>query len=260
METGTGHKENMTEPFSDNAFAQQTVLITGATGGIGAVCAQMFYDAGATVVLCDVDPATLDTFAASFEDEDRAHTCSGDVTDPNVIESITAQIKHLKGVDHLILAAGIYKAQPLESMTNDQFDQTLNINLRSVFQLCRALLPWIIDNGSIVNFTSIAGQRGSKNHAHYAATKAALVAFGRSLAWEVGPRNIRVNAVSPGIIATTMTEELIATNHDTLIQTTPLQRYGQASEVASAVVFLASSAASFITGVNLEVNGGLHMG
>lgn len=250
----------MSEFFSSTAFSNQTVLITGATGGIGSASAKMFYQAGAVVVLSDLDSAALDTLAQTFDDTSRVHTCSGDITSQAVIDDITTIIKNLGGIDHLILAAGIYQAQPLESMTDAEFDQTLTINLRSVFQLSRALLPLLNDNGSIVNFSSIAGQRGSKNHAHYAASKAALVAFGRSLAWEIGHRNIRVNSVAPGIISTAMTEDLIATNSEMLLQSTPLQRYGKATEVASAVMFLASSAASFITGANLEVNGGLHMG
>lgn len=260
VETGTKPKDIMTKLFSSTAFCQQIVLITGATGEIGSSCAQQFYDAGATVVLCDIDAIALETLAATFDDNNRVHVCSGDITDPAVIEKITTTVKWLERVDHLVMAAGIYQAQPLESMTDEQFDQTVNINLRGVFQLARALLPWITDGGSIVNFSSIAGQRGSKNHSHYSATKAALVAFGRSLAWEVGPRNIRVNAVSPGIITSAMTQDLIASNNEMLLQNTPLQRYGKTSEVASAVIFLASSAASFITGANLEVNGGLHMG
>src|SRR5699024_9452713 len=119
--------------------------------------------------------------------------CSGDISKPTHIDSITARYKDLGRVDHLVLVAGLYKSQALVSMSNEEFDQTLSVNLRSVFQLTRAVLPWIIDSGSIVNFGSIAGQRGSKHHAHYAATKAALVGFGRSLAWELSPRDIRVN-------------------------------------------------------------------
>lgn len=246
--------------FSPTAFAGQTVLITGATGGIGSACAQLFYETGATLVLCDLNSNALNCLEQEFDDATRVHTCSGDLTDPAVISRIQTTVENLQGIDHLILAAGIYLAQPFESMSDEQFDETLNINLRSAFQLSRTLLPRISANGSIVNFSSIAGQRGSKHHAHYAASKAALVALGRSLAWEVGHRNIRVNSVAPGIISTTMTQDLVAANHDTLLRSTPLQRFGQAAEVASAVLFLASSAASFITGANLEVNGGLHMG
>lgn len=250
----------MTEIFSPEAFLDTTVLITGATGGIGSACAKMFYDAGATIILTDLNADALETLAQRFQDTQRVHTCDGDITDPDLIEQLITTVEKLGGVDHLILAAGIYLAQPIESMSDQQFDQTLSINLRSVFQLSRALIPCLSDHGSIVTFSSIAGQRGSKHHAHYAASKAALVAFGRSLSWELGERNIRVNAVSPGIISTSMTDDLIANSNDLLLQTTPLKRYGEAKEVASAVVFLASPAASFITGANLEVNGGLHMG
>lgn len=257
--TGTETKVIMARLFSSIAFQNQTVLITGATGDIGSACAEMFYEAGATIVLCDMNQSSLNTLAQNFGDKHRIRTLAGDITNPEVIDTITNAVKTLDGVDHLIMAAGIYVAQPLISMTDEQYDQTLNVNLRSVFQLSRALLPWIAENGSIVNFSSIAGQRGSRHHTHYAASKAALVAFGRSLAWEVGSRNIRINSVAPGIISSSMTAELVAKSDDMLLQTTPLQRYGQVTEVASAVMFLASSAASFITGVNLEVNGGLHM-
>lgn len=248
----------MSPVFSETAFEHKTVLITGAAGGIGLECARIFLHSGAHVVLTDLDQELLKQRSAEF-DPARVTLIPGNLTEAEARSTLIRAMEQLGGVDHLILAAGIYEEVAVDVMADSQFDLTLDVNLRSVVQLVREVLPDINEHGSIVTFSSVAGQRGSKHHAHYAASKAALVAFGRSLSWEVGARGIRVNSVAPGIIATNMTTDLVAKTGTNLLDNTPLQRFGEASEVAHAVAFLASDAASYLTGVTLDVNGGLHM-
>lgn len=143
-------------------------------------------------------------------------------------------------------------------MTNTQWREVMSVNLDGVFFLVRATLPHLKRNGSIVPIASMAGHRGSARHAHYAATKGALLSFSRSLAWEIGDA-ARINVVSPGIIATPMTDDLVAAKGDTLLAATPMGRYGTPGEVASVVSFLCSPAAAFVHGEVIHVNGGLHM-
>lgn len=245
--------------FAADAFAGKRVLITGAGGGIGAVSAQMFAESGASLILIDLTPESVARTATSLPDGTEVVQLAGDVTDPAVLASIVDAVGAAGGVDHLVLAAGIYTEHPVDGMSDAFWSKTIAVNLEAVFHLTRDLLPHLRDGGSIVNFGSLAGSRGSRNHAHYAATKGALVSFGRSLSWELGSRDIRVNAVAPGIITTAMTDQLVASGGDALLKATPLGRFGTADEIAGVVLFLCSDAASFITGETIQINGGLHM-
>lgn len=240
-------------------FSNKTVLITGAAGGIGKECARLFLDDGAQLILVDLEPNALREVADALGAPERITTVAGDLTDQNVLNEVRAAVEIAGGLDVLVPAAGIYRDRDVESMSIQEWRQTMSINLDSVFQLTQAVLPHLHDHGAIVNFASLAGSRGSRNHAHYAATKAALVAFGRSLAVEIGHRGIRVNAVAPGIIRTQMTDTLVTANGELLLQQTPLGRHGTAREVATVVTFLCSDAASFVNGELIQVNGGLYM-
>jgi 3-oxoacyl-[acyl-carrier protein] reductase len=246
-------------PFAPDLFSGRRVLITGAGGGIGSKSAEYFAAAGAELVLVDLAPETVEAVAATLPEGTAVSQLAGDLTDAGTLEELRRLIESIGGIDHLVLAAGIYTEHPVSEMSDEDWDRTMTINLDSSFKLTRALIPQMREGGSIVNFGSMAGSRGSRNHAHYAATKGALVSFGRSLTWELGERNIRVNAVAPGIIATRMTEGLVASGGEALLAATPLHRFGRPEEVASAVVFLCSPAASFVNGDTLHINGGLHM-
>ncbi|MCG7303833.1 SDR family oxidoreductase [Pseudoglutamicibacter albus] len=249
----------MSQVFSTDAFAGNTVLITGATGGIGAECAHLYSASGADLVLVDLRPEPLEQLASELSEPGSVTTVAADLTDAESRAQVVSAIKERGGVHHMVLAAGIYPEHPVAGMPDEEWRRTLSINLDAVFALTRDLEPEIHDGGSIVNFGSMAGARGSKNHAHYAATKGALVSFSRSLAWELGPRGIRVNAVAPGIIATSMTKSFIAEKGEATLNSTPMGRFGEPEEVASVVLFLTSDAASFVTGDVIHINGGLHM-
>ncbi|MFF8894826.1 SDR family NAD(P)-dependent oxidoreductase [Brevibacterium casei] len=245
--------------FSDGLFDGQRVLITGAGGGIGSQCAKQFAAAGAELVLVDLDPEEIAQTAESLLPSKTVSVLAGDLTDLAVLSELFDLVDKLGGIDHLVLAAGVYTEHSVEEMSDEDWSRTLTINLDTNFKLVRGLVSHLHDFGTIINFGSMAGSRGSRNHAHYAATKGALVSFGRSLAWELGDRNIRVNAVAPGIISTRLVEGLVASGGGALLDATPLHRFGKPEEVASVVVFLCSPGASFINGDTIHINGGLHM-
>lgn len=242
-------------------FENKTLLLTGANGGIGRAVAQLFYAHGANLVLADLDHAGLETFAHELGGDvaRRVAVLRMDAANPDDAQAAvdTAQAR-FGGVDYLVPSAGLYLAQPVQEMTDAQWRQTIAINLDGVFYLTRRTIPHLRDGSAIVNLTSMAGHRGAFYNAHYSASKGGLMSFTRSLARELGPKT-RVNAVSPGVIATPMTNDLIARRGQESVEQTPLKRLGQPGEIASVIGFLCSSAASFITGEVIHVNGGLYI-
>ncbi|QBY55581.1 SDR family NAD(P)-dependent oxidoreductase [Cupriavidus oxalaticus] len=240
-------------------FASRTLLLTGANGGIGREVARLFHAGGANLVLTDLDADSLAGFAQTLGDPDRIATLHMDAASPDdSARAVATAVERFGGIDFLVPSAGLYQAQPVASMTDDQWRQTLGINLDGVFYLVRRAMTALREDSAIVNLTSVAAHRGAYSNAHYAASKGALLSLTRSLARELGPRT-RVNAVSPGIIETPMTTELVRTRGAESVEQTPLRRLGHPREVASAIAFLCSGAASFITGEVLHVNGGLYM-
>lgn len=241
-------------------FTGRTLLLTGASGGIAQATARLFHAQGANVVLTDIAVPALEAFAASLDPEAaRLATLRMDAARPEDAQAaVDLACTRFGGIDFLVPAAGIFPDQPFATMTAAQWRDLMAVNLDGVFHLCRAAVAALREGSAIVNLASVAGHRGSRDHAHYSASKSALFGLTRSLALELAPRT-RVNAVSPGIIVTGMTEGLRAQRGDALLAQTPLGRHGTAAEVASVIGFLCGPGASFITGEVMHVNGGLYM-
>lgn len=242
------------------SFQDKVLVLTGANGGITRAIARTFFDLGASLLLTDLEETGLAAFAEELDETgERVATLRHDVRSSEDASALAALCRQrFGGADFLVTGAGLYRDQLVESMTDEQWRETIAINLDGVFYSCRALGPLLRDGGAIVNIASMAGHRGSYQHAHYAAAKGAVLSFSRSLALELAPR-IRVNAVSPGLIDTPLIKPLLAARGDELIRATPLKRLGTPEEVARAIAFLCSDWASFVTGETLHVNGGLYI-
>ena len=238
-------------------------LITGASRGIGKAVALELGKQGATVV----GTATSENGAECINQYlSKAHIPGmGLVMDVSNTEHITSGIetiqKSLGDIAILVNNAGITRDNLLARMKEDEWDSVLQTNLKSVFYLSRAVLRAMMKarSGRIINISSVVGVTGNPGQTNYAATKAGMIGFSKSLAKEIGSRNITVNCVAPGFIDTDMTRTLSAEQQQSLIQHIPLGKLGKPEDIAAAVAFLASPAADYITGATLHVNGGMYM-
>lgn len=238
-------------------------LVTGASRGIGKAIALELGKQGAIVV----GTATSEKGAQAISDYLQQSALQGtglvlQVTDAESISSALEQIQQRFGeIAILVNNAGITRDNLLMRMKDDEWDDVIATNLGSVFRLSRAVLRAMMKAryGRIISVASVVGTMGNAGQTNYAATKAGLVGFSKSLAREVGSRNITVNCVSPGFIDTDMTRALPEAQRDALLAHIPLGRLGQVADIAHAVGFLASESASYITGANLHVNGGMYM-
>jgi len=235
----------------------KVALITGATGGIGGAIARKMKDAGATVVVSGRNTAKMD---AEFGDEYIKIPCDL-AADGGAVELVMNTIERAGKIDILINNAGITRDTLLMRMTDDQFDEVINTNLRSCFKMCRAAIMPMMKNrfGRIINMASIIGAIGGPGQANYAASKGGMIAMTKSIAAEVASRGITANAIAPGFIETDMTRALPEDHRAALMAKIPAGRLGQTDDVADAVLFLASPASSYVTGVTLHVNGGMYM-
>lgn len=241
-------------------FNNRVLMLTGANGGIGREVASLFYAHGAQLVLADVNGKAVEEFGASLDPSGRrVATLAINAADPTDADrSVAIARTRFGGIDFLVPSAGIYQAKPVVEMTDADWRQTLSINLDGVFYICSRSIPLLREGSAIVNLASVAAHRGAYYNSHYSASKGGILALTRSLARELAPRT-RVNTVSPGVIETPMTADLIQHRGAQSIEQTPLKRLGTALEVAQVIGFLCSGAASFITGETLHVNGGLYM-
>ena len=238
------------------------VLVTGASRGIGKAIALTLGNAGATVI----GTATSDVGADNISKMLVDNKISGkgmilDVTDNAQISSIGESInKDFGSVDILVNNAGITRDNILLRMKDDEWEDIINTNLSSIFKMSKSVLRGMIKkrSGRIISITSVVGAMGNAGQSNYAAAKAGMIGFTKSLAREVGVRGITVNAIAPGFIETDMTDSLSDEQKEALTAQIPMGRLGTADEVAKAVLFLAGNGGSYITGQTLHVNGGMY--
>ena len=233
----------------------KVALITGATGGIGGAIARKMREAGATVVVSGRNETKMN---AEFGDEYIKIPCDL-ASDGGAIELIMETIEKAGKIDILVNNAGITPDTLLMRMSDAQFDDVINTNLRSCFKMCRAAIMPMMKNrfGRIINMASIIGAIGGPGQANYAASKGGMIAMTKSIAAEVGSRGITANTVAPGLIKTPMTDVLSEDLKKTYLAQIPAGRFGEPEDIANACVFLASDEAAYINGQTLHVNGGM---
>jgi 3-oxoacyl-[acyl-carrier protein] reductase len=239
----------------------KVVLVTGGSRGIGRACAVAFGQAGATVVLSYAGNESAAAEAVNAAGS-KARSVRFDVADTAACAAAVEDIVRAEGrLDVLVNNAGVSIDGLAVRIKDADWDRQLDTNLKGSFALCRAAARPMMKQraGAIVNLTSVVGETGNVGQAAYAASKAGLIGLTKALARELASRNVRVNAVSPGFIDTDMTARLAAELKEKLTESIPLGRLGSADEVAKAVLFLASDAASYVTGEVLKVNGGMYM-
>ena len=241
----------------------QVAIVTGASRGIGAEIADVLAAAGARVA----GTATTEAGAAGIEQrlQGIAPDCLGAVLDVNDAQGASGLVAGVGGrlgaPTILVNNAGITRDQILMRMKDEDWDEVIDTNLRSVFRLSKACLRGMMKarGGRIISIASVVGAMGNPGQTNYAAAKAGMMGFTRSLAREIGSRNITVNVVAPGFIDTDMTRALDESQREALLREIPLQRLGEPSDIAATVLFLASAQGGYITGQTLHVNGGMYM-
>ena len=241
----------------------EIALVTGASRGIGQAIARELGRRGAVVI----GTATTESGAEAIGRDLRECGIEGrgmslDVTDPASVDAVVKAVAQAFGAPGILVNnAAITRDNLLMRMKEEEWTTTLDTDLSSVYRLSKAVLRGMMkaQRGRIINITSVVGVTGNPGQTNYAAAKAGIIGFTKSLAREVGSRNITVNAVAPGAIDTDMTRSLPPAQREAAIATIPLQRFGTPEEVAAAVAFLASPAAAYITGETLHVNGGMYM-
>jgi len=238
----------------------KVALVTGASRGIGRAIAETLVQAGAMVI----GTATSEKGAAAIQKYlgDKGFGMVLNVTDTQSVADLYRQIKEKVGeVDILINNAGIARDNLLMRMKDDEWQDIIDTNLTSLFKLSKPVMRTMMKKrfGRIISIGSVVGTMGNAGQVNYSAAKAGLIGFTKSLAREVASRQITVNAVAPGFIQTDMTDELTPEQQQAIMSQVPMERLGQAQEVANAVLFLASDSAAYITGETLHVNGGMYM-
>lgn len=245
------------------SFSNEIALVTGASRGIGKAIALALGSKGATVV----GTATSASGAQAITESFAAAGIKGagkllNVTDPDSIEALIKAVQAEYGAPTILVNnAGITRDNLLMRMKDDEWHDVIETNLGSVFRMSKACLRGMMKarHGRIISITSVIGATGNPGQSNYAATKAGVVGFTKSLAREIGSRGITVNAVAPGFIDTDMTRALPVEQRDALLEQIALGKLGTVEDVASAVVFLASADAAYITGETIHVNGGMYM-
>lgn len=235
-------------------------LVTGATGGLGEEIARALHAQGAIVGLHGTREEKLKELAAELGE--RTFIFPANLSDREAVKALGQKAEEeMGGVDILVNNAGITRDGLFVRMSDEDWDAVLNVNLTSVFNLTRELTHPMMRRrqGRIINITSIVGVTGNPGQANYCASKAGLIGFSKSLAQEIASRNVTVNCIAPGFIESAMTDKLNEKQKDAIMGNIPMKRMGKGSDVAAAVVYLASDAAAYVTGQTLHVNGGMAM-
>jgi 3-oxoacyl-[acyl-carrier protein] reductase len=244
-------------------MTNRTAFVTGASRGIGRAIALALGKAGARIVVASNEPENNEKVASEIREAGgEAVTVYLDLTSQDSVkEAFGTVLKQFGHIDILVNNAGITKDGLALRMKKEDWDLVLSINLTGAFLAAQQALPGMMKErwGRIINIASVVGQSGNPGQANYVASKAGIIGLTKSLAQEVGSRNITVNAVAPGFIETDMTAKLTQEQRDGMLTRVPLKRAGLPADVAAAVKFLASDDAAYITGHVLAVNGGLYM-
>jgi len=241
-------------------MTKQIALVTGASRGIGKAIAEKLADDGFFVIGTATSDTGADAISLYLGENGKGFKL--DVSNADSIAEVIKVISDDYGTPFVLVNnAGITRDNLLMRMKDEEWDDIINTNLTSVFRMSKAVLRGMMKakTGRIINISSVVGSTGNAGQANYAAAKAGMIGFTKSMAKEVGSRNITVNTVSPGFIDTDMTKELSDDIKNSLLASIPLNRLGDAKEIAHAVAFLASAGASYITGETLHVNGGMFM-
>lgn len=244
-----------------NSLQGEIALVTGASRGIGKAIAEQLASIDATVIGTATTDKGAEAISAYLEASGGKGLCLN-VTEDDSVAAVIKQIgEEFGAVSILVNNAGITKDNLLMMMKPDQWDDVINTNLTSIYRLSKSVIRSMMKarKGRIINIASVVGATGNPGQANYAAAKAGMLGFTKSLAREIGSRNITVNAIAPGFIDTDMTRELADEQREALINQIPLNRLGDPADIANAVVFLASPKAAYITGETLHVNGGMYM-
>jgi 3-oxoacyl-[acyl-carrier protein] reductase len=235
-------------------------LVTGASGGIGEEIARLLHKQGATVGLHGTRVEKLETLAAELGD--RVKLYPADLSDRDAVKALGAKAEaELEGVDILVNNAGITKDGLFVRMSDEDWDNVIEVNLTSAFRLTRELTHPMMRRrfGRIINITSVVAVTGNPGQANYCASKAGMIGFTKSLAAEIATRNVTVNCVAPGFIESAMTGKLNDKQKEAIMGAIPMRRMGASAEIAAAVAYLASTEAGYVTGQTLHVNGGMAM-
>ena len=235
-------------------------LVTGASGGIGEAVARALHASGAIVGLHGTREEKLKALGAELGE--RVHLFPANLSDRDAVKALGEKAEaEMEGVDILVNNAGITRDGLFVRMSDDDWDQVMEVNLTSVFRLTREIAYPMMrrKGGRIINITSVVGVTGNPGQANYCATKAGMIGFSKSLAQEIASRNVTVNCVAPGFIASAMTDKLNDKQREAIMGAIPMKKMGEGGDIASAVVYLASNEAGYMTGQTLHVNGGMAM-
>ena len=238
-------------------------IITGSANGIGLAAAQKFATEGAIAIICDLNPEQVATAVKGIEDSGgKAAGYVVNVADRATVDAMVADVKAKYGrIDVLVNNAGITRDARLVKMTEEQFDTVIAVNLKGVFNCTQAVADTMLaqGSGSIINTSSISGTHGNFGQGNYAASKAAVIGLTKTWAKELGPKNVRVNTVVPGSVATHILDTLPEEVMNQIKNACWLRRVGQPEELANVYAFLASDEASYVNGATLEVSGGVSL-